>query len=289
MVFLTVIDVLLTLQAIMIFGIIVFTLGFAATSLKEREPRAAFIAAVLSLALLAIEAGIYCLFRSGFFFTPPGGILLLGAWTAAAVGGVFLLRCTGPNPGALKGVAGYITGGVSRFDEREQVFARERAIRPGTDDYQEFYKAHPNLEEVDAKRRTAGGILGTAGIVDRPREVPNVSAMLAAFSIPPHFGHPASYHPETQTDDDQRKEVNGTLRWKLNAETCFAYWAKVGTDCNVCMRVCPWSHPRTFPHRVVISLVARNKWARRLFFYMDDIFYGKKPRSKPTPNWAQYN
>jgi epoxyqueuosine reductase QueG len=95
--------------------------------------------------------------------------------------------------------------------------------------------------------------------------------------------------PSSSIPDGDKKEVNGTLRWKLNAETCFAYWAKVGTDCNVCMRVCPWSHPRTFPHRVVISLVARNKWARRLFFYMDDIFYGKKPRPKPTPSWAQYN
>jgi epoxyqueuosine reductase QueG len=50
----------------------------------------------------------------------------------------------------------------------------------------------------------------------------------------------------------EQAEVNGTLRWKLNAETCFDYWGKIGTDCNVCMRVCPWSHARTFPHKIIV-------------------------------------
>jgi reductive dehalogenase len=59
---------------------------------------------------------------------------------------------------------------------------------------------------------------------------------------------------------------NGTLRWKLDEWTCFVYWAKVGTDCNVCMRVCPWSHPRTLPHRAIMWAVARNARARRVFF-----------------------
>jgi len=72
------------------------------------------------------------------------------------------------------------------------------------------------------------------------------------------------------------------------AETCFGYWGKVGTDCNVCMRVCPWSHARTFPHRAVISLVVRNKWARRLFSLMDDLFYGDKPKPGSPPPWAGY-
>ena len=95
--------------------------------------------------------------------------------------------------------------------------------------------------------------------------------------------------PSISIPEGEQQEVNGSLRWKLNAETCFGYWARVGTDCNICMRVCPWSHPRTFPHRVVISLVVRNKWARRLFSQMDDLFYGKKPKPKAPPPWAQYN
>lgn len=85
-----------------------------------------------------------------------------------------------------------------------------------------------------------------------------------------------------------REDFNGVLKWKLNAETCAAYWRKVGTDCGVCIRVCPWSHSKTFPHKVLIELISRNKVARRVFNVMDDIFYGKRPKPKAGPQWAQY-
>ncbi|HBF43951.1 MAG TPA: reductive dehalogenase, partial [Desulfobacteraceae bacterium] len=73
-----------------------------------------------------------------------------------------------------------------------------------------------------------------------------------------------------------------------NDETCFEYWGKVGTDCNVCMKVCPWSHARTFPHRLIVAMISRNHLARRIFSIMDDIFYGKKPKPKVAPVWANF-
>jgi reductive dehalogenase len=85
-----------------------------------------------------------------------------------------------------------------------------------------------------------------------------------------------------------RVEVNGILRWKLNEQTCYEYWGKVGTDCNVCMRVCPWSHARTFPHRLIMAMITRNALSRRLFSMMDDIFYGEKPKPKDGPTWARF-
>jgi len=87
---------------------------------------------------------------------------------------------------------------------------------------------------------------------------------------------------------EDQEEVNGTLRWKLRAETCFDYWGKVGTDCNICMRVCPWSHASTLPHKLIRALITRNRYSRHLFKLMDDIFYGKKPKPKPAPAWALY-
>jgi reductive dehalogenase len=84
-------------------------------------------------------------------------------------------------------------------------------------------------------------------------------------------------------------EVNGSLRWKLDEATCFDYWAKVGTDCGVCMRVCPWSHARSFPHRMIVWMVARNRTARRLFLVLDDIFYGNRPKPKVPPSWAGFS
>ncbi len=95
--------------------------------------------------------------------------------------------------------------------------------------------------------------------------------------------------PSNSIPSGDPTEVNGTLRWKLNAETCFDYWGKVGTDCNVCMRVCPWSHASTFPHKIIRALISRNRLSRRLFNYMDDIFYGPKPKPKPAPPWARFS
>lgn len=95
--------------------------------------------------------------------------------------------------------------------------------------------------------------------------------------------------PSNSIPTGEREEVNGTLRWKLNEQTCFAYWGKIGTDCNICMRVCPWSHPRTLPHRLISAMIARNSLSKRLFSIMDDVFYGKRPRPKDGPGWARFH
>jgi hypothetical protein len=87
---------------------------------------------------------------------------------------------------------------------------------------------------------------------------------------------------------DDPQKVNGVFKWKLNAESCFEYWAKVGTDCCLCMRVCPWSHPRTVPHRLITELVSRNQAARPIFSWMDDLFYGRSPKPASAPKWAEY-
>jgi reductive dehalogenase len=94
--------------------------------------------------------------------------------------------------------------------------------------------------------------------------------------------------PSQSIPSGQPTAVNGTLRWKLNEQTCFDYWARVGTDCNICMRVCPWSHARTFPHRLIVELVSRNRWSRRIFNAMDDVFYGRRPKPKKGPPWASF-
>ena len=94
--------------------------------------------------------------------------------------------------------------------------------------------------------------------------------------------------PSDSIPQDEPAEVNGSMRWKLNDETCFGYWQQVGTDCGICMRVCPWSHARTLPHRLIVWAVSRNKYSRILFNWLDDVFYGKHPRPKNPPEWANF-
>ena len=458
-------------------------LSFLVSCLWEKEGRASLFAGFQFIPMLGLTILLFYLESRGFFETTAGTTLLvLGLIPAAGVLVLLAIRL-GSNPQALQGTRGLIVGKVERCDERNIVFARNRSLRPESEQYNIYYKLHPEYEEYDAARRKRGGPLGKPGSIDKPKDRPNVAATLASLSIPLHLSTPDKFnppqHPEfshqrieispqsgsarikgytlssgaklvgiteinplwiysnrgeifnenwdewgreielkhkfavvfatemsfelvgtaphssttiasmanyaggafiaTQlaafianlgysasahhlrhydaalvplavdaglgetgrlgylmtkdfgprvrlgavTTDlplipdspvdlgvedfcrickkcahccpsnsiplDDQEEVNGTRRWKLNAETCFDYWGKVGTDCNICMRVCPWSHANTFPHKLIRALITRNRYSRTLFNLMDDIFYGKKPKPKKAPEWARFD
>ena len=457
-------------------------LSYLVSSIREQERRASFFAGV-QFVLMAGALILFILLWAGGFLATAAGV---GIVICLLVGGIavsVLLVCKTPaNQRALEGARGLITGDVHRFDERDVVFARNRTIRPGSEEYKTYYRKRPEYEELDAARREKGGPLGQPGKIDKPKERPNIAATFSSQGIAMHLSPPEAYQPAAHpvlngqraemspreasqrikgyaknigaklvgiteinplwvyshrgeifrenwedwgraievrheyavvfatemafelvgtaphtptviasmsnyaedafiatqlaayianlgysatanhlrhydtllvplavdaglgevgrlgylmtkdygprvrlsavttdlallTDSpvdigvehfckickkcanccpsnsiprDDPAEVNGTLRWKLNAETCFDYWGKVGTDCNVCMRVCPWSHANTFPHKIIRALITRNHLSRILFNLMDDIFYGRKPKPKPVPAWAQF-
>lgn len=458
-------------------------LSFLFSCIWEKEARASLFAGFQFILVLVPAILLFYLGSIGLFETSGGIALLIIA--LILIGGLLALLTVkiGSNPQALQGTQGLMVGAVERCDERDIVFARNRTLRPGTEQYKEYYKLHPEYEADDAARRQRGGPLGKPGSIDKPKDRPNVAATLASLSIPLHLSQPEKFKPATHPEfNDQRVEldpqsssvrikgytrsigaelvgiaeinplwiyshrgeifnenwedwgqeielshryavvfatemafelvgtaphssttiasmanyasgafiatqlaafianlgysasanhlrhydaalvplavdaglgetgrlgylmtkdfgprvrlgavttdmpllpdspidigvedfcrickkcalccpsnsiplddqevVNGTRRWKLNAETCFDYWGKVGTDCNICMRVCPWSHANTFPHKLIRALITRNRYSRLLFNLMDDIFYGKKPKPKAAPEWAQYD
>jgi reductive dehalogenase len=90
--------------------------------------------------------------------------------------------------------------------------------------------------------------------------------------------------PSQSISHDDRQEIDGALRWRINADTCFRYWNTLGTDCGICMAVCPFSHPDNWAHNAVRWTIRRSGFARRAALWMDDLFYGRKhvPR-KPNP------
>jgi reductive dehalogenase len=477
------VDFLSLLVTLGLFAQAAVGLSYLISSIWEKEKRASIFAAVQFIGM----AGVLILFaygwQTGFLSTGPGIGILIFFLIGGVAAGVLLMRKTQANPKALEGTKGLIVGEVKRPDERDIVFARNRSLRPGSEQYRAYYAMRPEHEQYDTARRQKGGPLGHPGLIDKPRDRPNVAATMASLAIPLHLSTPENYnpsaHPEfsgqrveispeeaserikgytlniganlvgiteinplwvysnrgeifhenwqdwgseieinhkyaivfatemafelvataphspttiasmgnyakgafiaTQlaayianlgysatanhlrhydaalvplavdaglgetarlgylmtkdfgprvrlgavTTDlplvadkpvdigavdfckickkcanccpsnsiplEDQQEVNGTLRWKLNAETCFDYWGKVGTDCNICMHVCPWSHATTFPHKIIRALITRNRLSRRLFNLMDDIFYGKKPKPKPAPRWASYN
>ena len=83
----------------------------------------------------------------------------------------------------------------------------------------------------------------------------------------------------------EREEIDGALRWRINAESCFRYWNRVGTDCGRCIAVCPYSHPNNPAHNLVRWGVRRSGAVRRVALWMDDLFYGRKPPPHPSPSW----
>jgi reductive dehalogenase len=458
-------------------------LAYWIASVTERETRASVFAALQFFAML-VPLGLFIFWKTSRFFETPVGLKVLVIFLILSALGVFLLsRKSLPNAKALEGTRGHVAGAVQRFDERDQVFARNRSLPPGSEQYRLYYQARPQNEGYDTQRRQRGGPLGQAGTIDKPNDRPNVAASLASLTIPMHLSTPEKFSPQTHPNlakqqvnltpmdatarikgyirslgaelvgvtainplwiysrrgeifhnnwaewgqaieldhkyavvfasemafemvstaphtpttiesmvnyakgayiatqlaayianfgyaatanhvrhydlllvplavdaglgqvgrlgylltaafgprvrlgavttnmelvpdkpvdigvedfcrackkcalccpsssipQGELSEVNGTLRWKLNAETCFDYWGKVGTDCNICMRVCPWSHASTFPHRIIRSLITRNAPSRRLFAVMDDIFYGRRPKPKGAPRWARFD
>jgi hypothetical protein len=81
-------------------------------------------------------------------------------YVTAGLAVFFFVRKSGISFTALKGTRGLIGGEVKRFDEREQVFARNRSLPPGSKEHETFYKEHPEYEAYDTRRRKKGGPLG---------------------------------------------------------------------------------------------------------------------------------
>ena len=84
---------------------------------------------------------------------------------------------------------------------------------------------------------------------------------------------------------DRQSHEDGTLRWKLDAERCYTYWTRVGTDCGRCMAVCPYAHADNVMHSLIRYGVQHSGAFRRAASWMDDVFYGKKPAPHNSPRW----
>ena len=72
---------------------------------------------------------------------------------------------------------------------------------------------------------------------------------------------PAKAIPDGEPSDERHNRSNliGVRKWSVDGEKCFNYWAKVNTDCSVCIRVCPYNRDYTDPaNREWLELAARD-------------------------------
>ncbi len=76
----------------------------------------------------------------------------------------------------------------------------------------------------------------------------------------------------------------GVLKWPVNAEQCFKYWAANGLDCSTCIRVCPFNQAAGRLHDGVRLGIKYAPWLDRLFLWFDGTLgYGKQ--SDPEAIW----
>ena len=91
--------------------------------------------------------------------------------------------------------------------------------------------------------------------------------------------------PSKAISFDGRVEIDGVKRWQINSEACFTYWCTVGTDCALCMRACPYSHPDNFLHNAVRAGIKQSALFREAALKMDDFFYGRIPIPAEDQPW----
>ena len=46
-----------------------------------------------------------------------------------------------------------------------------------------------------------------------------------------------------RSDSDAYRDYYERHYWQIKGEKCYEVWKRIGTDCGVCMKVCPFSNP----------------------------------------------
>lgn len=150
--------------------------------------------------------------------------------------------------------------------------------------------------------RDAGlGEIGRMGLLMTPKLGPRVRIAVITTEIPLRTDKKPDYSsvidfckickkcadicPSASISHNDREEIEGVKRWKINSESCFTYWCTAGTDCGRCMAVCPYSHPNNFLHNFIRWGIHNSYIFRRFALKMDDLFYGRKPKSGDNPSW----
>lgn len=81
----------------------------------------------------------------------------------------------------------------------------------------------------------------------------------------------------------EKTEENGVMKWVMNREECYRFWRKAGTDCAMCIYVCPYSKPQNWFHDSIRKLIKRSTAAQKVSVWADDYFYGSNPIPKEPP------
>ncbi len=147
------------------------------------------------------------------------------------------------------------------------------------------------------------GELGRLGLLITPEFGPRVRLSVVTTNLPLIQDNPITFGvqdfcsfckkcatncPSGAIALEEKTVYHGVEKWQSQQEPCYRFWRTQGTDCSICIKVCPYSHPRTLIHNLIRWVVRRNVLVRRLASLGDDLFYGRRPRTTfPLPDWHE--
>lgn len=67
---------------------------------------------------------------------------------------------------------------------------------------------------------------------------------------------------------DGVSHLKGVKKWTINAAQCFKFWANQGTDCSICIRVCPYNRDFSKPINRALRWMLGTRW-RGLALWLD--------------------
>ncbi len=80
--------------------------------------------------------------------------------------------------------------------------------------------------------------------------------------------------PPKALSENTREVVRGVRKWPTKVEKCYIYWRRAGTDCGLCMAVCPFSHRNNRFHNLVRRIIKHFIWSHRIVFFFEGLIYG---------------
>jgi ferredoxin len=75
---------------------------------------------------------------------------------------------------------------------------------------------------------------------------------------------------------EDEPESRGFKHWSINQEKCFSFWKNIGTDCGFCLKVCPYTKPNNFFHKMIRFYISRNPLNQRAALFFDNLLMGRK-------------
>lgn len=91
----------------------------------------------------------------------------------------------------------------------------------------------------------------------------------------------SKFCPSKAIPQQDKEQIDGVFRWQISQEKCFSKWQQFGTDCGICLTVCPFSFPM---EQEDVNLYLQNKDTASQIFEK----YQKKIPSRPETNLPQW-